>query len=191
MYGVINRAIEEMIILHHGEEKWHEIRAKARVDIDVFISNESYSDEITYKIAGASAETLGISLVEFLRKFGQHWMLKTGQEYYGSLLRSGGATFKEFLLNIPQFLSRVQLIYPELQPPEFNCSDIEEHSMRLHYFSNRSGLADFVIGLVQGLANLYKTSATVTLIESKAAGADHDVFEVEWTDCRGPNQNGV
>ena len=37
------------------------------------------------------------------------------------------------------------------------------------------GLADFVVGLVQGLGKLYQTPATAKLVESKADGADHDV----------------
>ena len=31
-----------MIVMHHGESVWEQIKAKAGVDIDVFMSNENY-----------------------------------------------------------------------------------------------------------------------------------------------------
>ena len=96
-------------------------------------------------------------------------------------MRSGGQSLKEFLINLPNFHTRVQMIYPKLQPPRFECTDIGEDSLTLHYFTHRPGLADFVVGLVQGLGKLYHTPATATLLASKAAGDDHDVFDVRWT----------
>jgi hypothetical protein len=51
----------------------------------------------------------------------------------------------------------------------------------LHYFTHRPGLADFVVGLVQGLGKMFSTPAEARLIESKAEGADHDIFHVTWT----------
>ena len=40
MYGMVNKAIEEMVCMHHGEEMWERIMSKSGVDVDVFISNE-------------------------------------------------------------------------------------------------------------------------------------------------------
>jgi hypothetical protein len=37
-----------------------------------------------------------------------------------------------------------------------------------------------VIGLVQGLGKLYNTPATAIATETRAAGAEHDVFDVKW-----------
>ena len=99
------------------------------------------------------------------------------------MMKAGGASLKEFLVNLPNFHTRVQMIYPKLQPPRFECSDVGENSLHLHYFTHRQGLTDFVIGLVQGLGKLYSTPATAKTIATKADGADHDVFEVSWTNA--------
>ena len=42
MYGMVNKAIEEMVTRHHGESTWAQIKAKAGVDVEVFMSNEGY-----------------------------------------------------------------------------------------------------------------------------------------------------
>jgi hypothetical protein len=181
MYGLVNKAIEELVVTHFGEDKWELIKKKAGVEVDVFVSNEAYPDDMTYDLVSAASAVLGASASDILVAFGEHWVLKTASDSYGSMMRAGGASLKEFLINLPNFHTRVQMIYPKLQPPRFECSDIGESSMHLHYFTHRSGLTDFVVGLVQGLGKLYSTPATAKVIATKAEGADHDVFEVSWT----------
>lgn len=181
MYGLVNKAIEDLVVTQFGEDKWEAIKAKAGVDVEVFVSNEVYPDEITYDLVGAASDILGAPARDILIAFGEFWVLETASKGYGAMMRSGGQSLKEFLINLPNFHTRVTMIYPNLRPPSFECTDIGEHSLRLHYLTHRSGLTDFVVGLVQGLGKLYKTPATATLVESKAAGADHDVFEVRWT----------
>lgn len=181
MYGLVNKAIEDLVTSHYGEDRWHLIKQKAGVDIEVFISNEGYSDEITYKLVGAASEVLGLTVREVLIAFGEHWVMKTAMHGYGAMMRSGGSTLKEFLIHLPNLHTRVQMIYPNLKPPRFECHDIKDTSMNLHYFTHRPGLTDFVVGLVQGLGKLYKTPATISPVALKTTGADHDIFAVSWT----------
>jgi hypothetical protein len=56
------------------------------------------------------------------------------------------------LANLPGFHSRVQMLFPKLQPPGFECMDVMENSLKLHYRTRRAGLVHFVIGLMQELA---------------------------------------
>jgi hypothetical protein len=190
MYGIINKAIEEHVVTTYGGDKWERVRCQAGLDIEVFVSNEAYPDEVSYKLVDAATDVLGISASEFLIGLGEHWVLKTGIDHYGPLLRSAGDNLKEFLLHLPQFHARVMLFYPKLQPPEFSCTDVGETSLRLHYFSHRPGLTDFVVGLVQGLGKLFKTPAKAALVQSKAAGADHDIFEVTWAPTKAQESHG-
>jgi hypothetical protein len=180
MYGLVNRALEELIVQKYGEEKWAEVKEKARVEVDAFISNEAYPDDVTYNLNGAAHEALGVCVPDLMHEFGALWVTKTARENYGAPLRAAGATPKEFLINLPQFHARVPLIHPKLQPHEFKCTDVGEDSLKLHHLTHRPGLVDFAVGLLDGLAELYKTPVTVTLLKAKAQGADHDVFEVRW-----------
>ena len=178
MYGIVNQAIQGLVTENYGEEKWEEIKSKAEIEEDFFMSNEAYDDSVTYNLVGAASEVLGVSASEVLIAFGEYWILKTGMDNYGSLLSSGGDNIKEFLVNLPNFHSRVMLMYPNLTPPEFQVSNVEDNSMHVHYFSERQGLADFVTGLLQGLGKMFGKEISVEMIESRDKGSDHEVFLV-------------
>jgi hypothetical protein len=181
MYGMVNKAVEDMVCLHHGEAVWEQIKSEAGVDVDVFMSNESYSDDITYLLVAAASKVLKMPVEQILIGFGEHWILHTAQEGYGGLLQASGKNLPDFLRNLPNFHSRVAMIFPKLQPPRFECANITAGSLKLHYYSHREGLAPFVVGLMQGLGKMFKTPVTVRLVEAKTQGADHDVFDVTWT----------
>lgn len=181
MYGMVNKAIQDLVVTNFGEDQWQLIKAKAGVEEDVFLSNESYPDAMTYDLVSAASEVLGVAAREVLIAFGEHWVLKTAREGYGSMLEANGRTLPEFLINLPSFHTRVAMIFPNLQPPRFNCTDVTESSMRLHYHSHRPGLTDFVIGLLQGLGKMFKTELSIEVLERKNEGADHDVFLVGWS----------
>jgi len=181
MYGMVNKAVEDMVCLHHGAEVWEQIKAKAGVDVELFIGSEPYPDEITYKLVSAGSAVLNLSPEKILEAFGEHWVLHTAQEGYGGLMRAAGKSLPEFLANLPNFHTRVEMIFPKLQPPRFKTSDITPRSLKLHYFTKRPGLAPFVVGLIQGLGKKFQTPVQAQLVESKAQGADHDVFLIEWS----------
>ncbi len=180
MYGMVNKAVEEMVCLHHGEAVWEQIKQRAGVEVDVFVSNEGYSDDITYRLVGAASEILKQPADTILLAFGEHWILNTAQEGYGGLMRAGGRTLPEFMANLPNFHSRIAMVFPKLEPPRFECREVTSNSLQLHYFTHRPGLASFVIGLMQGLGKMFRTPVTVRLTVPKGADSDHDIFDVRW-----------
>ncbi len=180
MYGMVNRAIDDLVVEHHGDVVWERIRTRAGIDVEVFISNEPYPDQMTFALVEATATELNTPAPEILEAFGRYWVLKTAQRSYGDMMAAGGRSLPEFLVALPTFHTRVSLVFPNLAPPEFECTDITENSLRLHYRSTRAGLAHFVIGLVHGLAARFHTTAVIEHLEHKANGADHDEFLVRW-----------
>lgn len=180
MYGIINRAIEDLVTVNYGADKWLAIKNRSGVDIDYFISNEPYDDEVTYNLAQATADEMDMPIADVLLAFGEWWVLKTGKEKYGSLMQAGGNNLKEFLVNLPAFHNRIMLIYPKLTPPEFKVSDISDNSLLVHYYSKRAGLQYFVKGLLLGLGKMYNVNASVELLESRIEGATHEVYNVSW-----------
>lgn len=182
MYGLVNKSIEELVVRNFGEERWETVKARAGLDVDVFITNESYPDEMTYQLVDAASEVLDLTNDQILIAFGEHWVLNTATNSYGPMMKAGGKTLKEFLVNLPNFHTRVSVIFPELHPPRFECTDVTDRSLKLHYYSLCPNLTAFVVGLVQGLGKMFETPATTRLIESAAHGAHHDIFEVQWLD---------
>jgi hypothetical protein len=181
MYGMVNKAVEDMVCATYGEAMWEKVKEQAGVDVDVFISNEGYPDEMTYQLVGALSELSGTPPAQILEAFGEHWVLKTAREGYGELLDTGGQSLREFLLNLPDFHARVSMIFSALQPPRFKVSEVTDRSLRLHYFTRRAGLTPFVVGLLRGLGKRFGTPVkNVTLLHSRDQGADHDLFLIEW-----------
>jgi hypothetical protein len=180
MYGIVNKAIEELVTANFGEEKWEAVKLRSEIDVDYFISSEPYDDDLTFKLAQAVSDEMGMTLSAVLIAFGEWWVLKTTKEKYGGLMEAGGNDLKEFLINLPLFHNRIMLIYPKLTPPEFKVSDITENSINLHYFSKREGLQDFVRGLIQGLGKMYNTPVTINLVQTRDEGSSHEIFNVIW-----------
>jgi len=177
---MVNKALRDMVVQNHGQTKWDEIRKKAGVENDLFISNEAYPDSLTYELVGAACDVMQIPGEELMHEFGVFWVIHTAREEYGELLDAGGSNLGGFLRNLPNFHSRVNLIFPNLEPPRFVCSDATPTNLRLHYYSDRPGLAPFVLGLVDGLGEMFNTRVEVRHEVSRGPESDHDVFYVSW-----------
>jgi hypothetical protein len=180
MYGIVNKAIQDLVITNFGEQKWEDIRERSGIEEDFFISSEPYDDAITYKLAVAVSEEMNMSVSDVLITFGEWWIIKTTKEKYAGLMESGGSTLREFLVNLPLFHNRVMLIYPKLTPPEFKVSDVSDKSLNLHYFSKREGLQEFVRGLLQGLGKMFDTPVEIELLHTRDQGDTHEIFKVSW-----------
>ncbi|MBL7815568.1 MAG: heme NO-binding domain-containing protein [Saprospiraceae bacterium] len=180
MYGIVNKAIEELVTENFGAKAWEDVKKESGIDIDYFLSNEPYDDAITYQLAIAASKTLDMPLDNVLIAFGEFWVLNTGKKKYGALMQAGGSNLKEFLINLPNFHARVSLIYPKLAPPEFKVTDIEENGLHLHYFSHRPGLKEFVRGLIQGLGKMYEVAVNIDILQSRDEGSTHEVYAISW-----------
>lgn len=182
MYGMVNKAVQDLLVTNHGEDVWHRIRSKAGLQDEVFISTESYPDEVTYKLVAAASEVLNLPAESILNEFGRWWVLKTAKHGYGHLLTAGGRDLGEFLQNLPSFHTRVSMVFAALQPPEFRCTKVAPGQVRLHYMSHRRGLSAFVIGLLEGLGEMFAVAVQIVHEQQADGGADHDVFLVTWKD---------
>lgn len=183
MYGMINKAIHDLVTSRFGEAKWNEICHKAGVTDANFINMVKYPDETTYKLVGAASEALNTPAADILEAFGEYWTVYSAEAGFGHLLDFAGNNLIDFLRNLDNMHTRVALTFPELQPPSFKVSDIGESSVRLHYYSQRPGLAPLVIGMVKGLGKRFSTPVKTRLERSRADGHDHDEFIVVFGDA--------
>jgi Haem-NO-binding len=178
MYGLVNKAVEDLITTKFGTQAWEEITKKAGVDDIGFISMDPYPDEITYGLVTAAAEILEKPVDQLLEAFGEYWTLYTAREGYGDLMSISGENFEGFLDNLDSLHTRIALSFPELRPPTFACERSDDGDLVLHYHSERAGLAPMVRGLVKGLANMFEVEVDIQQTASKADGQDHDVFVI-------------
>jgi hypothetical protein len=181
MYGLVNKAIEELVIHKFGKESWESIRSKAGFHDVSFVSMQSYPDDVTYKLVGAASSVLQLQPEEILQAFGEYWVTYTASEGYGTLLDMAGNDLGQFLQNLDQLHSCVGHVMPNLKPPSFKCTDILNNSLVLHHYSSRAGLEHMIIGLIKGLGKRFNTTCSVELLETTSQGADHNVFKINWS----------
>ncbi len=174
MFGLVNKGLEDMVCSQYGEEIWEEIKSKAEVEIEAFISMDAYPDDITYRLVDAASVVMKIPATDILEAFGRYWILFTATEGYGSLMEMAGDNLPEFLQNLDNLHARVGLSFPNLQPPSFLCSDLEVQSLKLHYYSDRPGLTPMVVGMLKGLGEKFDTEVDIQLTNSKSQGNDHE-----------------
>lgn len=181
MYGLVNKAIEQMVCSNHGVTMWNRIKSAADVDVEGFVSNRPYPDELTYRLVAAASEALDAPQEDILKAFGEYWVLHTALESYGPMMRATGRTLREFLVRLPHLHTRVELIYPDLQPPQFSCHEISDTALELHYWTNRPpGLEPFVEGLIHGLGRMFSTPVRVALSQHRGDGHEQSIFKVSW-----------
>jgi len=50
VYGLVNAAVEGLIVQEHGRDAWNRIREHAGVPDEPFLAMQAYPDELTYKL---------------------------------------------------------------------------------------------------------------------------------------------
>jgi hypothetical protein len=164
-----------MVIAGFGEDIWERIKRDAGVDVDAFVSMESYDDSITYSLVQAGSAALDMPPEAILRAFGEYWVLVTAAEGYPELMQAAGSTLPEFLGNLDQLHTRVLMTFPELRPPSFNCKEVQPGELTVTYMSDRVGLEPMVVGLLEGLGKHFNTPVEVTMVEvAEGSGAATD-----------------
>lgn len=176
MHGLVNQAIRDLAVNLGGESMWADIKAGAGVDVEAFVGMQAYPDDVTYRLVASASEILGIPESDVLRAFGRHWILYTAKEGYGPLFEMMGRTLPDFLQNLDAMHARLSLSMPELRPPSFVCEELDDGRLRLEYWTDRAGLAPMVVGLLEGLGEMYGVAVTIELGARRELGDDHDAF---------------
>ena len=180
MYGLVNRAIKDCILDGFGDEVWARVEKRSQTDASHYVSMTPYPDEVTLSIIGAACEELGTDAGTLLRTFGRFWVLNTANLEYGDLMALGGADLKTFLINLDQMHEQVAITFQNLRQPSFTLEETADQYL-LHYRSERDGLSEFVVGLLQGLSEHFQEPLNVEQVQSKAGGDDHDVFRLDFS----------
>ncbi len=180
MYGLVNKAIADMVRSKFGEATWQEIRQKAAVENDTFLSMEGYPDDVTHRLVKAGSHVLGLTPAQIMQAFGEFWVQFTATEGYGELMDMSGDDLPEFLQNLDNLHARVGISFPQLKPPSFESREENENELTLEYRSEREGLAPMVLGLVKGLGDRFDTEVDVSHTKSREEGADHDEFLIKY-----------
>jgi hypothetical protein len=177
MYGMINQAIKDLVCHQAGEDIWLEICRETEMDPEGFEALTPYPDRLTYKLVGAAAKRLETTQEELLKRFGRHWIIYTGEQGYGEVMRLFGKDFRSCLANLNRMHGHMGAMMPQLKPPRFTVTEDSPESITVHYYSEREGLGPMVVGLLEGLAEKYDEKVRVAF-SPKGGPQEHDIFKV-------------
>lgn len=177
MYGMVNQAIEAMVTEKFGAPQWELIKARAGVEDPAFVMMKQYPDAVTYALATAVAEHMNMPIADVLHAFGVYWIEFAGKGPWGKLMKASGSNTYELLGALDAMHTRIAVSFPALEPPSFRVEP-RDGGLLLEYRSHRPGLAPFVLGLVQGVGNMYGEHVDIKQIAAKDAGAPCDAFMV-------------
>jgi hypothetical protein len=180
MYGLVNKAIKDLVVSNHGESVWQEICERADFLEQDFIGMNPYPDKLTFDLVKHTSDVLSVEQSVVLELFGEYWILYTAREGYGDLLDLTGSTFVEFLDNLDMLHYRINNLMPQLEAPQFRARNKTENSVELEYHSNRVGMIPMLIGLIRGLGRRFELEVTTEQIQFKAQGDACDVFKITW-----------
>lgn len=181
MYGLVNKAIKDLVTERFGKDKWDQIALMSNFEDEEFVSMNSYPDELTYTFVKNASKLLGADASVILEAFGEYWILFTAQEGYGELMDLTGSSLVEFLNNLDILHSRMNSLMPHLEPPQFRTENLTENSVELVYTSKRQGMAPMCLGLIKGLGKRFKIdSLKVKQTVFKNFENPSDVFLITW-----------
>ncbi len=177
MYGLVNKAVKDLVLNKFGKDSWDKIRKEAKLQISDFEGMKTYDDSITYDLVGAASKILNLPAEAILKAFGEYWVLFTAQEGYGDLMDLFGHDLKTCIKNLNSMHGRMGAMMPDLKPPRFVVTCPSDDLIEIEYHSTRLGLAPMVSGLLEGLIKKFNAVATVAQIP-KRAGENFDRFTI-------------
>ena len=180
MYGLVNKAIKDLVVNNHGEDKWKEICKLSNHYEEDFIAMSPYPDTLTFDLVKNAATVLNADPHDLLEAFGEYWILYTADEGYGELMELTGSTFTEFLNNLDMLHYRINNLMPELQAPQFSTRNETLNSIELEYRSKRSGLSPMLIGLIKGLGKRFDMLVSLSCIQEKNEENDCSIYKITW-----------
>lgn len=91
---------------------------------------------------------------EVLQQFGEQFIEWCHEYGYDHLLTLLGGNLLEFLSNLDALHDHLANEYPGMRAPSFRCEPDanDSSSLLLHYYSERWGLHDIVIGIIKSVA---------------------------------------
>ncbi|MEM7342000.1 MAG: heme NO-binding domain-containing protein [Actinomycetota bacterium] len=158
MYGMVNRAIKDLVEASAGTETWERICERAGLSVTTFSNTTVYDDTVTYDLVAAASEELNLDPADVLQRFGRHWILFTGREGWGPLFDMAGSDLRSFVDGLDAMHARVQASMPACRMPTFSVEESDDGSLLVEYRSEREGLGPMVVGLLSGLAEHFGES---------------------------------
>lgn len=174
MKGVIFNAVQDSVERVLGPDAWDETLDRAQVD-GAFTSLGNYPDADLVAIIGALPEATGETVPDRLRWVGINavpFLVGAFPQFFE------GVDLRGFLPALNHMIHpEVRKLYPGATPPDFEITVVDEHTLDLHYVSQRQ-MSMLAVGFILGIADHLGETITVEQPESSYVGPGDCVIRV-------------
>ena len=123
----------------------------------------------------------GLDAATILEMFGEQFLLWCQESGYAKTLQLLGRSLQDFLTNLDALHDHLSIIYPQMEAPSFRCTEgLRKSEFLLHYYSERVGLENIVMGIVKSVAReYYNVEVEMKLLVKKGQQeSDHSIFSI-------------
>lgn len=178
MYGIINKAIKEFVVIHYGEKNWKAMQLKECCPPGFLSTEQPYNEILILECAKCISEIKNENSSSVLERLGQFVICATHKNYT-TFMDSRGDNLKDYLINLPEFHNRISLIYPELKAPEFSISTITPNSLQLHYNCLSEDFSPFIKGYIKGITIIFNESVATIPVPNTSTRLQ-SIFNIKW-----------
>ncbi len=114
MYGLVNKAIKDFVLVHYGNEVWETTFKELELSETYFLSMENNPDHVTYEMLSHVCLKAGYTSSELAEQIGEYFLSYAGKEGFEDLLELAGD-------NLPDLLQ--------------NLNDLHFRRRKMHYFN--------------------------------------------------------
>lgn len=179
MYGMIHRALRQMVNEKLGEEAWRALEKKLDIGPTELLTAMVYDDALTFRIVAEAADRLNLPIDECLFAFGSYWIRYADQGPLAGIMNFTGATLPSFIGNLDRLHLAVGTAMPGTRLPSFSTLERTTESILVEYRSERTGMEEFVRGLFHGLMEKFDATGSVEIVERSA---DAILFEIRYAE---------
>ncbi len=161
MYGLIHRAMREMVIDTLGDPAWLAIEKEQDIGPGEMIGQSVYDDALTMRLLAAVSARFDKPMDQTMRVFGHYWVRFVSKGAYAAILNFTGNELATLLRNLDRMHQTVRVTMPDAVVPSFSVISESAQELCVEYRSQRSGLEPMVVGLLEGLVGHFGLAGTV------------------------------
>jgi len=166
MYGLIHRAMRQMVIDSMGTRAWQAIETEQAIGPGELVSLSTYDDALTVRLLGAVSASRQETMEQTMRAFGRYWVSFVSKDAYGAILDFTGRDLATLLRNLNRMHQTVRVTMPDAIVPCFTMIEESADQIGVEYRSQRSGLQPMVLGLLEGLVEKFGLTAAVEQVSA-------------------------
>jgi len=178
MYGLVQIGLRDFITERYGASVWLEAAASCGIDEHAISALEPESDHVTFGVVTHVVKSQGVPLESFLDAFGEFWVLRTAPSWGEAFMGRLGTTLPAALEALGELHDGMHIHFKGFSPPHFETRCEAPGSYLVKYWSTRSGLDAFVVGLLRGLGRRFGVEVQVTIVRPKGSANDSSEFRV-------------